>query len=385
MRYLFLPICVLLAAPAASAVTAQPDGPLAVPSDRLNERKATKTVSPGASYASTGLAYQKSKQYKLSEQYLRSALEGEPGNSLYYYYLANTYVHLRQHDRAIDCYRRSYELDPFSTVSGFCRQALLTYNVSVPVVEKPLPKPKQLPSYKEGSPQNKPWQNSSESVKSKFAPAKVGAESEAKSRDHSAKEQHVNSASAMIRRQAAEEKARKKQFADHLATNVISTGAAKANKIKADAEEQIKELYEGPILYDSQGNPRGRGVPAWHLNPVLQDQLKERASQIRSEAEARAQLELSESNDKSNQYQKWYSAREEDIDYVSDSLESQMRASSARSGVLLNPVGTGLYVRNYSTLKPKHPIPEAHSSVVRMIDRGYVDSEAKRELKEPDQ
>lgn len=392
MRYVILPICISLGVNSAFALSSHPDVllyPATVPSEQIQERKTFPSGVSGASYAASGLAFQKSKQYKLSEQHLKLAVKAEPTNSLYYYYLANVYVHLKLHEKAIECYRRSYELNPFSTVSGFCRQALLTYNVAVPVVERPLQKPKMLPSYKEGSPQNKPWKSKSESVAPKAPIADEGTDSvgeeESGSREISAKEHHVNNASAMIRRQAADEKARKKQYADHLATNVISTGAAKANKIRADAEEQIKELYEGPVLYDTQGNPRGRGAPAWQLNPVLQDHLKERADQIRREAEARAQLELSVSNDKSSQYQKWYSAREEDIDYVSDSLESQMKSSTStsRSGVLLNPVGTGLYVRNYSTFKPKHPIPDAHSSVVRMIDRGFVDQEPKPELKEP--
>lgn len=337
-----------------------------------------------ATAAARGVSFLKAKQFKEAELCLKQAVEANPSDAYNYYYLANAYVHLKQHEQAIECYRRSYELDPFSTVSGFCRQALLSYNVAIPVADKQLQKPKGISLYKEGSPQNKPWQSSSSSRKTASGSSELSSENDPaqpKLPEQTANQRHLNNASAMIQRQAAEEKARKKQFADHLAGNVNSTGLAKANKIRADAEEQIKELYEGPVLYDTQGNARGRGVPSWHLNPTLQGYLKERADQIRRDAEERAQLELSVSNDRSKQYQKWSSDRQEDLDHVTDSLESQMRSTGPRSGVSLNPVGTGLYVRNYSTFKPKNPIPDAHSSVVRMIDRGYEDPENKSETK----
>lgn len=390
MRFLLLSTsCLLLGAhPAASF---QSGGEGALSSTQAPKQAAhsgpINNAAPGLqSDAIRGLSYLKAKQFKAAEQCLRRAIRANPQGAYNYYYLANAYVHLKQHEQAIDCYRRSYELDPFSTVSGFCRQALLSYNIAVPVVDKPPQKAKNVPPYKLGSPQNKPWSTNatSKGVENGFPEDGVDDEP-VQARERTVKEQHFDNASAMIRRQAADEKARKKQFADHLVGNVNSTGLAKANKIKADAEEQIKELYEGPVLYDSQGNARGRGVPSWQLNPTLQGYLKERADQIRRDAEARAQLELSVSNDRSSQYQKWSSDRQDDIDHVSDSLESQMRSTGSRSGVSLNPVGTGLYVRNYSTFKPKHPIPDAHPSVVRMIDRGYEDPDPQPELKQPSQ
>jgi tetratricopeptide (TPR) repeat protein len=409
MRKIFLAASVLLIAPQSGhALTSHGEAalaPVSKPASSTPEassttirsaaagsapaRKALAPLPSSSSNAAKGINCLKRQQYKLAAYHLRLALDADPTNAHLHYYYANALVHLRKHHEAIDSYRQSYELDPYSTVSGFCRQALLTYNVSVPFVDPKLRKKtaSPLPSYKEGSPQNKPWQSKPEqevSTENEDSSAETeAAKPQQKIKEYSFREHHVNNATAMIRRQAADEKARKRDFADKLAGSEVSVGNAKANKIRAEAEEQIKELYEGPMLYDSQGNARGRGVPAWRLSPVLQDYLKERAEQIRREADAKAQLEISVSGDRSNQYKKWYMEREDDLDSVSDSLESQLNKNGSRSGVSLNPVGTGLYVRNYSTFKPKHPIPEAHSSVVRILDRGFEEGDSKQEFKEP--
>lgn len=304
-------------------------------------KPATRATSPSAksssssnfqsnSAAKLGLAYLNSKQYSKASESLKLAIQADPHNAHLYYYYANALVHLSEHHDAIAAYRRSYEIDPYSTVSGFCRQALLGYNVAVPVAD-----PKQ-----QGS--------------------------------------HFTNASETIRRQAAEEKARKKKHADHLSGKVLDSGLAKANRIKAEAEAEIKQMYENPILYDSNGEPRAYGLPYWRLPPVQQDALKARAEQIRRDAAERAQFEINQSSDKSSEYKKWLKEREGDLDNVSESLETQLRVKGSRSGVSLNPVGTGLYVRNYSTLKPKNPLPEPRPSVVRMLDRGHNDSEPER-------
>lgn len=343
----------------------------------LCQQSALAVASPAVVSAhSKGVRYFKHKRYDLAAYHLKLALEADPRNAMLYYYLANSLVHTGRHKDAIVAYQRSYELDPFGTVSGFCRQALLTYKAPLPESRIPKAHGKPLPMFKVGSPQNKTWsgKETKNSEEDRESSQEGEAEEESVAREPTAREQHMNNATAMIRRQAADEKARKKQYADYISDNLVKTGEAKANRIKADAEEQIKELYEGPIFYDSQGIARSRGVPSWRLSPTLQEIVKNRADQIRREAEARAELELSRSHDKSSEYKKWYMDRESDIDSVCEALETQLQQPSGRSGILLNPIGTGLYVRNYSTFVPKHPIPDAHSSVVRMLDRGYVDS-----------
>ncbi len=338
----------------------------------LLQQPALAVASSVVSAHTKGVICFKHKQYALAAYHLTHALEADPRNAMLYYYLANSLVHTGRHKDAITAYKRCYELDPFGHVSGFCRQALLTYKVALPETRTTKLHEKPLSAYKspDRSGSAKPTSDGDETQESLEGADEV----EAPARVPTVREHHMNNATAMIRRQAADEKARKKQYADNISDNLVKTGEAKANRIKAEAEEQIKELYEGPIFYDSQGVARSRGVPSWRLSPTLQEIVKNRADQIRREAEAHAELELSRSHDKSSEYKKWYMDRESDLDAVCESLETQLQQPSRRSGILLNPIGTGLYVRNYSTFVPRNPIPDAHSSVVRMLDHGYVDA-----------
>lgn len=341
----------------------------------LCQQSALAVASPAAVSAHTkGVSCFKHKRYALAAYHLTQALEAEPKNAILYYYLANSLVHTGRHKDAIIAYTRSYELDPFGHVSGFCRQALLTYKVPLPEARFANPHDRRSAAYKERQRKSSSVKESTKTDEVQEFSQDGEAQEESVAREPTAREQHMNNATAMIRRQAADEKARKKQYADYISDNLVKTGEAKANRIKADAEEQIKELYEGPVLYDSQGVARSRGVPSWKLSPTLQEIVKNRADQIRREAEAHAELELSRSHDKSSEYKKWYMDRENDLDTVCEALETQLQQPSRRSGILLNPVGTGLYVRNYSTFVPRHPIPDAHSSVVRMLDHGFVDA-----------
>lgn len=349
----------------------------------LFQQPAIAVVEPASAH-SKGVVFFKHKQYAPAAYHLKLAIAAEPRNATLYYYLANSLVHMHRHKEAITAYKQSYQLDRFGPVSGFCRQALLTYKVALPT-ERVHGKP--MSTYREGMPRNQNWsgkdvgkQDDSEESTSE---EEVEPQEEPVAKEPNVREHHINNATAMIRRQAADEKARKKQYADYISDNLVKTGTAKAARIKAEAEEQIKELYEGPVFYDSNGAARAQGVPSWKLSPTMQEIVKNRADQIRRDAEARAELELSRSHDKSSEYKKWYMDRENDLDSVAESLETQLAQPSQRSGVLLNPVGTGLYVRNYSTFKPKYPIPEAHASVVRMVDRSYSDL-SERETIEPE-
>jgi tetratricopeptide (TPR) repeat protein len=383
-RYVLFSLALMLVQQPASAMVAGEPALNSKTSGNASPVRRTAKASGAAlpanvSEHSKGVYYFKHKHYALAAHHLRKALELEPKNAMLHYYMANCFVHCRRHADAITEYKRSYELDSFGPVSGFCRQALLTYKVSLPDARlKAHAKP--VPVFREGSPQNKVWSakqsgrtsgvQETAAIEAEAAPEET-VENEPEPKGQTVREHHLNNATAMIRRQTADEKARKKQYVDYISDNVVKTGQDKANRIKADAEEQIKELYEGPTLYDSAGNPRGRGVPSWKLSPTLQEVVKNRADQIRREADARAELELSISHEKSSEYKKWYMDRENDLDSVADSLETQLQQPSSRSGILLSPIGTGLYVRNYSSFKPKYPIPEAHSSVVRMLDRGF--------------
>src|SRR5262249_147904 len=87
------------------------------------------------------------------------------------------------------------------------------------------------------------------------------------------------------------------------------------------------------------------------------------------------ELERSIAYERSNQFKQWAIDRQQDLEFVANNLETQLLSVPGRSGILLNPVGTGLYVRNYKTFQPKNPLPEAHPSILPFVDRMYPDDQ----------
>ena len=75
-------------------------------------------------------------------------------------------------------------------------------------------------------------------------------------------------------------------------------------------------------------------------------------------------------DEKTQQYKGIQRTRDVALDEVAANLESQMASASSR-GIGLQPVGTGLYVRNYLPAGVRAPT-EVHSAVVRMVSEGSI-------------
>lgn len=298
---------------------------------------ASLSATPEAFYAE-GMKNFKAANYAYAENYFRKAAQLRPKDGMIRYYLATCLVYQHRHPEAIAQYRMSYKLDPYGLVSGFCRRALLAYNVSVDGTTDPrkiVRKPRAVRKVDEGQLQKAITQS----------------------------EMQMEAAAVTIKRQADDEKNRKKTYAKDLADNAIKAGDNKARSIKEEAEDQIRALVESEYARQQAGLSRR----SWHSRYTDAELVKQQADQIRREAEAKAKLEQDIAQERSRKHQEWSENRQKDMDNVADNLQKQMQTTPAQRSVSISPVGTGLYVRNYTP--PREKGPEARNSVVRFVDK----------------
>lgn len=84
-----------------------------------------------------GISFYDKKNYAAAQDVLSKAVTGEFRQSaLAHYYLANSLMQLRRTNAAVVEYEQAYQLAPFSTFSGYCRQMLSRYGKSAPSVVK---------------------------------------------------------------------------------------------------------------------------------------------------------------------------------------------------------------------------------------------------------
>jgi len=288
-----------------------------------------------------GLNEFKKGDYPRTVFYMKRVTQQQPQNALAHYYLASSLVHLKRHKEAIAAYQRSYQLDPYGIVSGFCRRALLAYHAPIP----------------DGDAQRETRETAVE------RDATADAEKSAPSVDPLIGQTHKK-----MKQQLEEEKARRKAYSDSMSANVLKTAEDKGRKIKEQAEEEIRELYAGPWL------GRVRGMPYELLTPTQQAAVRQRADEIRREANEKAEMEKHIALERTGHYKQWFSDRQQELEKAADDLETQLHGLPGRSGISLSPVGTGLYVRNYTTFSPKNPLPDAHGSFVRLTDQNSAET-----------
>lgn len=295
------------------------------------------SATPEVFYAE-GMKNFKAANYAYAENYFRNAAKLRPNDGMIRYYLATCLVYQHRHPEAIAQYRMSYKLDPYGLVSGFCRRALVAYNVPVDGTtdaRKIVRKPRAVPKVDEKQLQ----------------------------KAITASELQMEAAVVTIKRQAEEEKNRKKVFAKELADSAIKAGDSKAKSIKEDAEDQIRALMDAEYARQQAGLRRG-SLYSRYTDAEL---VRQQAESIRREAEAKAKLEQDVAQERSRKHQEWSENRQKDMDSVADNLQKQLQTTPAQRSVSINPVGTGLYVRNYTP--PREKGLEARNAVVRFVDK----------------
>lgn len=304
-------------------------------------------VSASALYTplQEGMRQFHARRYSMALGPLERAVSKTPNDATSRYYLANCYVHLGRHEDAQREYDMAYRLDPFGPVSGYCRRALLGYGISVP--------------------------DDAELFAGRKSVARKVAMQPSDTISHNSP-QHLNRAVDTIRRQADFEKSRHKQTAEVFGNNVIKSGEGAAKKILDDAVAECKAIMDAPINLVSVTGTGGSFVTNAVLEQARATEMERRrevCADIRKRADADAARVRAEAQDRSQKFKQYSQDRQNALDEVADSLESQLSTSRLKDRVKMRAEGTGLYVRNFGVVPS--PSPEVHNSVARIRPHQY--------------
>lgn len=286
-----------------------------------------------ASPLDEGIRQFNSKRYEMAIGHLERAASKSPNDASVRYYLAGCYVHLRRHEEAARSYQACYTLDPFGPLSGYCRRALMAYGRSIPsdaeqaAMAKPFKQPEKIAS--RGHSHNSP--------------------------------EHLEQAVDVLRRQTMSEKNRQKSQGETMASNLLDSSKGAARKIIEDAESEVRAILEAPLP-----------ALSYSLNPVLAQQAKEMemarrqelVATIRKKANEDSARIIGDARDRSEKYRQFSADRQNALDEVADSLESQMTSSRLKDRVKMQAAGSGLYVRNFEVAPS--PSPPVRPSVARI-------------------
>lgn len=271
-----------------------------------------------ASY-NDGVSLYQAAKYHQAALSLAKATGAEPSNALAHYYFANALVHLGAHDEAAKEYRTSLLLEPYGTVSAFCRAALKGYHVTLPSKQDTISK-----------------------RDSSLIPDTAGSTIP------------LAQSLSTMRQQIAREKARGE--AEAASNGNVATSRTKVDfdKVEAVVQERIAALHADNTR-PTFGNP-------------YQDNmyLARREAEIRKEAKEEQELIRREAGETAARYKHRADERQKVLDDTAHSLETQMKENHSKGGVRLVSQGTDLYVRSYVSVPSRHPAPPAHQAVVRI-------------------
>jgi tetratricopeptide (TPR) repeat protein len=259
-------------------------------------------------------------QYKKAEIELRQAISEDPTNPTAHYYLANTLVYLGRHEEAADEFKRSYRLDPFGPVSGYCRKALLTYNIKIAEPEaedEPLQATDLIKHYFFSDPK---------------APSKEKI--------------------AAIHEQAEREKLRHKQTADSLAKAYNTTVERESQMIQRNARDEIDSIINGRL--GSSPYPGDRQMAAT------------RADAVQKDADEMSRLAKMRAEQKQVEYKLYSKQRSDLVDEAVSNLEKNLITKNLPGSPELQHAGTDLFVRNYLPAKSQSQYPDPHQAMARI-------------------
>jgi tetratricopeptide (TPR) repeat protein len=273
-----------------------------------------------ASYLSMAIRDFQIYQYKKAEMELRAAISEDSGNATAHYYLADTLVYLNRHDEAVEEFKRSYRLDPYGPVSGYCRKALLTYNVRIaePEVEdEPIQATEAIKSYFYSNPK---------------APSKEQV--------------------AAIHDQAEREKLRHKQTGDSLAKAYNTTAERESQMIRSNARDEIDSIINGRL-----------GTSPY---PADRQMAATRAESIQRDADEMARIAKKRADDKQDEYKLYSKQRSDLVDEAVSNLEKNLITKNLPGSPQLQHAGTDLFVRNYRPAKSQSLYPDPHQAMARI-------------------
>lgn len=265
----------------------------------------------------------------------RRAVVADPSDAMPRYMMADLMARSGRHYEAMEQYRFALQLDPNGPVSEYCRRALFTYSTGT-----------------------------ADRSQGGRGPGMDLLGSRLRCNDSPVPASPMGDALDTIDRQAQCAKDRVNGFALRLGNTAVKGGDWKARDIKDTAEWHIHAMY-------SSGMKSGLGDP-----PMSQSQMDEEARNIRKAAAEHARLEQEMARDRAAAHHQWSRTRQQDLRDTASNLKDQLHGrKKSPYGLDLDPVGTGLYVRNYKATPDKKVLPDARFSVVRLLDRGGLQEE----------
>lgn len=269
-----------------------------------------------------GLERYKTGHYKEAANCFAAASRQEPSRQNLRYLLANCLVQMNQQKRAVEEYEAAYYIDPYSSIAGYCRQALQAYKISLP-----------------------------DAASLEKAGTTYG---------------ELDKVKSLIKNQTSFEKGKHGLIAARSTQLIKSHIDDQIKRVDQQMQMDIQKLYE-PLIF----------TPGPRANPMLAfpDLLKEKESQIRQAAQAEKASLAQEGSARSQVYETWRKGREALLDETADNLQDQLDKPAGPSGIKLQAHGTGLYVRNYA-ITGTSKVPETHSATARFSDLNQDSTDA---------
>lgn len=258
---------------------------------------------------------------------LARASGAQPNNALTHYCLANALVKCGQHQEAAEEYRTSYMLQPYGSVSTYCREALRGY-------KKPIPTADDLKAFRD-------------------TVGGASAIASAVTDKPPVDALSTNKPLSIIRRQVQSEKEKDQTMGEVRAQQTLANGELQARAVDSWARQEIELARRTPM------NPRASLA-------AIEDTIAKKEQQIRDAAKDQQERIRREARQRAERYKKVAEMRQTALDQVADNLEKQMSEKPSVGGVRLLAHGTDLYVRCYASVPGNRPTPDVHGAVARI-------------------
>jgi tetratricopeptide (TPR) repeat protein len=264
-----------------------------------------------------GVAFYQAGKFHEAALALAKAAGAEPTNALAHYYFANALVHVGAHQQAAKEYRASLLLEPYGTVSAFCRAALKGYHEPLPTAQD------------------------ANAIHDTVGGAATAQQSQ-----------------SSMQRQLAREQARGDVLTASSKTFANSRTKVDFDKVEDVVRERIAALH-ADYTRPTFGNPYQDNLYLARREEEIRKEAKEDQERIRREA-----------GETAARYKRVADDRQKVLTETARALETQMHENPGKGGVRLLAEGTDLYVRRYASLPSRHPAPPTHAAVVRIYGRG---------------
>jgi len=232
------------------------------------------------------------------------ATDQDPDDPSAHYYLANSLAYLEDHEDAVEEYQICYQLAPHGKLAGYCQVGIRRFAAAASEEQR---------------------QKQTGPGRPLFGAAHIGPGQDLRI---------LHRTLDTVHRQADSDKERVRRAWANTADAAMRTGEERARRIQEQAEQDIADIrgafphrltrYQQALIDEVNHSS------ALAVNSARQNAQIEARRHMRQGVEHALALEIAAAN-----------------------LESQLIQGPSRSGVMLQPAGTSLYVRNYEYFEPE--------------------------------